>query len=225
MVVSYLVLIKIINTVAISGVSVPNGVTSQSLAATIGNVEYAQYTLETNVLKAFAENTTIVNNLGSDIGSLDSSSKTYIANLLDAMKYSKIFSVKYVNTVESVLDNIDNAIDDSGYIGVSVNRGDASNKYVNISWAKEIDLLSTVSANIEEISTYNSTNIIENTESKITNIGTTLTAVESSSFLGKSSAEVIANSVMSAIKGGSSTITKDANETWEDAFLRELGLQ
>ena len=216
------ILIKIIKTVSLDGISVPSDVTSQSLAQKVGNVEYSQYILETNVLKAFAENTTVINNLGSGIGELDSGAKTYVSNLLDTMKYSKIFAVKYVSTVNSILDNIDEVTADAGYTGISVNRSDSVNKYVNVSWATEVELLSTISANIEEISAYNETNISQDTANKVSKIGLTLEALERSSFLGESSAQTIANSVIKAIKGSSASVSRGVNETWAEAFAREL---
>lgn len=220
------ILIKIIDSVkkTFTDISVPNDVTSITLSDKVGDVEYAQYNIETGVLKAFAKDTSVVSNLGNDIGTLSSTTKAYVSNLLDAMKYSKIFATKYLNTVDSVLDTIDNEISESGYVGVAVNRSDEVNGYVNVSWSNEIEGLSIISANINEVSTYNFENILTDKEEKIDKIGTTLGAIESSEFLGEENAQTIANEVVTALTDGSFTsITKPTDKTWTVAFNDLLG--
>lgn len=211
------ILIKAVNTVGIDGVSVPTGVDSISLS----EASYDQYNKETAVLKTFSHNVEAINGLGNNIDSIDANVKTAVAELLDDMKLSKIFKEKYVTTVDSVLANIDTAIESSGYddIGVAVNKSDSVNGYVNIDWNKEINTLSTISANIEEMSTYNSENISENKEDKIATIGSTLEAIETSSFLGAANCQIIANSVVSAITDGLiNEIDKPADKTWTETF-------
>ena len=220
------ILIKIIDSVkkTFTDISVPNDVTSITLSDKVGDVEYAQYNIETGVLKAFAKDTSVVSNLGNDIGTLSSTTKAYVSNLLDAMKYSKIFATKYLNTVDSVLDTIDNEISESGYAGVAVNRSDEVNGYVNVSWSNEIEGLSIISANINEVSTYNFENILTDKEEKIDKIGTTLGAIENSEFLGEENAQTIANEVVTALTDGSFTsITKPTDKTWTEAFNDLLG--
>ena len=217
-------LIKAIKTMNIVDVAIPEGETSATLAATIGGVPYAQYTIETNVLIAFAENTSVVDNLSSGIGNFDTTTKGYVANLLDAMKLSKIFSIKYINTVTSVLDTIDAKIANSGYTTVKTNRADASNNYANIIWANEIELLSIISTNINEISTYNQTNITSEKSKKISTISTTLDAIENSSFLGVTNGQIIANAVISSLTNNNVTsISKESGKTWTETFTNVLG--
>ena len=219
-------LIKIIDSVKTTfpDISVPAGVTSSTLAEKVGNEEYAQYNIETNVLISFAKDTSVVSNLGDDIGTLSASTKAYVSNLLDAMKYSKIFAAKYLNTVDSVLDTIDGEISKSGYTGVAVNRSDEVNGYVNISWSDEIEGLSVISANINEISKYSNENIATDKEVKIQKIGQTLGAIESSDFLGEVNAQTIANKVVEALTGGTvKEIAKPTGKTWSEAFNALLG--
>ena len=220
------ILIKIIDSVKTTfpDISVPAGVTSSTLAEKVGNEEYAQYNIETNVLISFAKDTSVVSNLGDDIGTLSASTKAYVSNLLDAMKYSKIFAAKYLNTVDSVLDTIDGEISKSGYTGVAVNRSDEVNGYVNISWSDEIEGLSVISANINEISKYSVENIATDKEVKIQKIGQTLGAIESSDFLGEVNAQTIANKVVEALTGGTvKEIAKPTGKTWSEAFNALLG--
>ena len=69
------------------------------------------------------------------------------------------------------------------------------------------------------MSTYNSENISENKEDKIATIGSTLEAIETSSFLGAANCQIIANSVVSAITGGLvNEIDKPADKTWTETF-------
>lgn len=217
------ILIKAVNTVGISGVSVPTDVDSVSLSAN----SYEQYDKETAVLKTFARNVDAIDGLGDNIATINTTIKIAVAELLDDMKYSKIFKDKYVSTVDSVLENIESAIISSGYNakGVSLNRSDAVNGYVNIDWANEINSLSTISANIEEMSAYNKDNISENKEEKIATIGSTLEAIESSAFLGASNCQIIANSVISAITDGSiNEIEKPEGKTWTEIFNMVVSL-
>ena len=215
------ILIKAINTVSITGVSVPSTVN----VGTLSDNGYEQYGKETSLFKTFAKNANAIDGLGANIAEIDDDVKTAVAEVLDDMKYSVIFKDKYVSTVDSVLTNIDTAIENSGYddLGVAVNKSDASNGYVNINWEDEINVLSTISANVETLSKYDNDNIIEDKETKITVIGSTLEAIETSAFLGEANCQIIANSVISAVTDGLVTeISKPTDKTWTETFNAAL---
>ena len=64
-----------------------------------------------------------------------------------------------------------------------------------------------------------------NKEAKIAVIGSTLEAIESSSFLGAVNCQIIANSVISAVTNGTITeISKPTGKTWTETFNIAMSL-
>lgn len=216
-------LIKAINTIEINGVSIPGGVDVDTLTYN----GYTQYNYETNVLRTFASNSNEINSLGVNITSISDNEnvKKSIYEILDSMKLSVIFKEKYVATVESTLNTIDNEIKESGYTNIKTNRSDAVNKYKNINWKNEINSLSIIGANINEVASFD-TSSIDTSEKrvKVINIvGQTLDEIEKSAFLGSVSASEIANKVVSALTGGIVTgINKGSYPTWSEAFNAKI---
>jgi len=216
---------KVLKNVTIQGVSIPAGMTVKTLSDNF----YEKYNAETNVFETFSRSASTINDLGDDIGSLnnDAIGKSAIADLLEAMKVSEIFKDKYVLTVTDVLEAIDNEVQNSGYSTISVNRSDAVNGYANIDWNKEIHSLSTISANIATVSSYDQTSIStpQNRQKTISVVGRTLDEISASSFLGKNAADTIADSVISALTNGIyNDIDKGSYATWSSAFEAKLDL-
>lgn len=211
-------LIKAIKTINLADVSIPTGVTVKTLS----DDDYAQYGKETNVFVVFAENRDAIDNL-NDITKLGAS-KNAIANVLDAMKESKIFETKYVNTIDTSLSSINNNQDLKNY-GVVFKTKEQTNNYKDIVWSNEINNLTTISDNINTVSKYDKTSIDTPEERVITVgiIGSTLDAVSGSQFLGNEQTDKIADSVISALTNGLITnVDKDANKTWSQVFTEAL---
>ena len=222
-------LIKAINTVNITGVSVPQTVDVDTLKAN----DYKQYDNEINVFITFAENKDAVDNL-KDITSLSGDSKKAIGAVLDAMKLSAIFKDKYTSTLDTSLFVIKNNEHLKEY-GVAFNTD-----YSNIKWSSEyeddgvtvkkngeIDNLLIISKNIKDVAGYNMVSLISNRDIVISKIGETLDAVNNSSLLGKEQADIIADKVIQALTGIDSLTISDkkaANETWAEAFDRVLSI-
>jgi hypothetical protein len=222
-------LIKAINTVAITGVSVPSTVTVNTLKAN----DYEQYDNEINVFITFAENKDAVDNL-SDITSLSGESKKAIGSVLDAMKMSAIFKDKYNAVLDTSLSTIRNNEHLKDY-GVTFNTDYSSIKWsseydsdgVTVKKNGEIDNLLIISSNIKDVASYNVASLISNRDVVIGKIGETLDAVSDSALLGKSQADIIADRVIQALTGiNNITISdkKEANETWAEAFDRVLSI-
>jgi len=212
-------LIKAIDTIKLEDVSVPSDVT----VATLSNNAYDQYDKEINVFITFAENIDAVDGL-DDITALNEESRGAIANVLDAMKESKILEDKYVNTLDIALSSINNNQDLRDY-GVVFKTKEQTNNYKDIVWVNEINSLTTISDNINTVSKYDETSIDTTEERLITIgiIGSTLDAVSSSAFLGDEQADMIADSVISALTNGLiNEVSKDINKTWSQVFTEAL---
>lgn len=208
-------LIKAINIVGIEGVS-SSSISVNDLV--INN--YAQYDKEVNVFVAFAENKDAINTL--DITELNSSNKTMMANVLNAMKESIVFENKYVNTIDSSLNTIRSNSDLNSY-GVSLKSKTDANNYKNIEWNSEINNLLTINDNISLVKGYDSSSISSESQRNetISVIGETLDAVAACSLFAANSDQSIANSVANQLSNGLITsISKNDSETWSQAFNR-----
>lgn len=188
---------------------------------------YLQYYNEVNVFIKFAKNKTAIEGL-SDITSLTSENKDAMADVLNSLKNSKILESKYVKTIDKALSNVKSNTTLKDTYKVTFKDSESTNNYTSIDWSTEIDALLTISNNINTVSTYNISNISDDTEEKVKVIGNTLDAVSSSTLLGENQAKTIADAVIKEITGMSTITISDKRvegESWETTFKKALGLE
>lgn len=215
-------LLKAVETMNIEGVS-GTGVTVSNLTEVKDSTAYYQYNKEVELFKKFARNKDSIDGLKSvDITTLEGENKTTIIGLLEALEDSLIFATKYESTVDGALSTVKQKTL-SSYNFVTFKTAKEAR---DVNWSTEIDKLLLIKNNIATVSGYTAANVASDRDITLTTIGNTLDTIETSSFLGATVADKIADEIISVLTEGLGeykvTDISKTEATWKATFDKVL---
>ena len=143
------------------------------------------------------------------IDSVNASTKDDMADMLNNMKNSTVFSNSYDDIVSDITSSMSTNSDLTDW-GLVVETSPTIDD-----WNVELTSLLTVKDNASEINEMT----LETIDTQL--IGNTLDELDKSSII--SGSENAANNIVKQLMGNEASISKGASETWKDAFENKFG--